>query len=104
MISYNGQLFASYHVQNHEVKVVCEKDENGNPKKTDVMPLLTKDKLTYLYNVNINRTSSVDGKDVTFTINGIELGQAYGSYELKNVLVKSMSVDRDCTFYISYNL
>ena len=100
MINYNGQLFASYYVQNHEVKVVCEKDENGNPKKTDVMPLLTKDKLTYLYNVDINRISSVD---VTFTVNGIEL-EAYGSYELKNVLIKSMSVDRDCTFYISYNL
>lgn len=104
MINFCNHLFATYSVENFEVKVTCDRDENGNPVETDVMPFLTKGNLTYLYNVLINRISSDDDDEVVFTINGIEQPYNYGVYALDNVLVKSLTVNKDCSFYIKYNL
>ena len=104
MINFNNHLFATYQITGKDITITCDRDADGNAIPTDVMPFLTKDKLTYLYNVEIQQFySENDGKII---INGIEMEGNNGSstFSLQNILVKSFKVTNDCNFNISYCL
>lgn len=105
MVNYKEHLFADYEVHSKSFTITCDRDKDGNFVETDIMHLFLKKDFKYLYNVELSSAYS-EYEDFEMKINGIKIEGNNGSscYSLENVLVQSFTVNRDCSFFISYNL